>query len=500
MRDLIEKLEITIKEEFKKKGFSWLIWGVTIGFIVLNAILSLFLSEKSESITKEKVMPNSTSMLRNEERIIPITPKEKKVVLPDILKSKGFGWSLLALSFTLMFIENFLKIEFIVGGWHIVLYLLTLLPLLYLSLNKKLNNPHIKWFFPLLFVLIFDMFYYNNNFVQNVVPLIFYLLVVLLYLSSMHHVHSFYQTLLPKFNWVFDMIDDVVAFLGNLFTRKDDKKIYARIGLALLITIPFLAVFVALLFSADTNFGNFLKNMVDFDFSFNPSYLLTVPIYFSAYLLFYLYAFSNVHTRTAINTTKPLDMLVVGIFLGMINLLFMTFIAIQLPFLLGDNYLPEGTNISEFAREGFFQLMMVMGIVLLIFLFIMRRFKAEKTIIVLLSGLLIQTIVMGVVSLKKMYLYQSLKGVTVMRYYVEWFDYFLLLVLALGLWFIVRKLSFSKLLNLTAVLGLLSLTIITSLNVDAMVARHNISKFKENLENLDKQALRRLSIDALPVI
>jgi hypothetical protein len=61
-------------------------------------------------------------------------------------------------------------------------------------------------------------------------------------------------------------------------------------------------------------------------------------------------------------------------------------------------------------------------------------------------------------------------------------------------------LSFSKLLNLTAVLGLLSLTIITSLNVDAMVARHNISKFKENVENLDKQALRQLSIDALPVI
>jgi hypothetical protein len=296
------------------------------------------------------------------------------------------------------------------------------------------------------------------------------------------------------------MIDDVVAFLGNLFTRKDDKKIYARIGLALLITIPFLAVFVALLFSADTNFGNFLTNMVDFDFTFNLRYFLSVPIYFFAYLLFYLYAFYNAHKRTTVNTTKPLDMLVVGIFLGMINLLFMTFIAIQVPFLFGENYLPEGTNISEFAREGFFQLMMVMGIVLLIFLFIMRRFKEEKTIIILLSGLLIQTIIMGLVSLKKMYLYQSLKGVTVMRYYVEWFDYFLLLVLALGLWFIVRKMSFSKLLNLTAILGLLSLTIITSLNVDAMVARHNISKFKENVENLDKQALRQLSIDALPVI
>lgn len=137
--------------------------------------------------------------------------------------------------------------------------------------------------------------------------------------------------------------------------------------------------------------------------------------------------------------TLLFDLLIVTIFLGMINLLFATFLSVQIPFLVGASYLPEGTMLAEFAREGFFQLMMVMGIVTLIFLFIMRRFKGEKMLILFLSGLLIQTIVMGVVSLKKMYLYQSIKGATVLRYYVEWFDYFLIGILVMGIIFLIRK-------------------------------------------------------------
>jgi len=193
-------------------------------------------------------------------------------------------------------------------------------------------------------------------------------------------------------------------------------------------------------------------------------------------------------------------MLIVSIFLGMINLLFAMFVALQLRFLFGEPNIPTGMNLAEFAREGFFQLMMVMGIVLLIFLFIMRRFKGEKIALILLSGLLIQTIIMGIVSLKKMYLYQSIKGATVMRYYVEWFDYFLLTVLILGVLFLVRKLAFTKLLNIVSILGLLSFATVISVDIDYLVASHNIKKFGADSNELDKRAISHLSIDALPAV
>lgn len=420
--------------------------------------------------------------------------------LNPTLENKFFAWTLIIISSILMLIDNFFKMDELIGGWHIVLYFLILLPLALMVWKEKLNNGYIKWFFPILLIMIVDMFYYNNDMVQSIVPIIFYFMVVSLYLSSMHKVHSFYQTLIPHFTLSFEWINYLQEFFLNLFIKNDDKQIYARIGLALLITVPFLIVFIALLFSADTNFGNFLKNMVDFNFSFHPKYIWTLPWTFILYLLLFVYAFSNYKDRTSQKETLPFDMLIVGIFLGMITLLFALFIMVQLPFLFGEHYLPENRDLATFARQGFFQLMTVMGLVMLIFLFIMRRFKGEKITIFLLSLLLIETIIMGLVSLKKMYLYQTIKGATVLRYYVEWFDYFLITVLALGIYFLIKKLHFSKLLDVVTILGLFSFTIIISLNIDSMVASHNIKKFKSNVELLDLKALKRLSIDALPII
>ena len=506
MRALIDKLENGLKEEFKKRGFGWLIWGLTIGFIILNALLNIFFEKKKNIKIKEKKMDYSqkNSILQTDtikkEDVTQKTDSASKdeITLTAILEKKAFAWSIFGISFTLMFIDNFLKMETLIGGWHIILYLLTLAPLVYLSLTNQTKNRYIKWFFPALLIMIFDMFYYNNSLVQTVVPIVFYTLVALLYITSMHNLHSLYQTLIPMFRWNFDIADNLIAFLSNIFVREEHKAIYGRIALALLITIPFLGVFVALLFSADSNFSNLIEKILSIDITFDSKYILTVPLYLFGYLTFYLYMFSNQKERTLKPKTQPLDMLIVGIFLGMINLLFITFISLQIPFLLNETYLTQGVSISEFAREGFFQLMMVMGIVLLIFLFIMRRFKGEKTISIMLTGLTIETILMGVVSLKKMYLYQSLKGATVMRYYVEWFDYFLLLILLLGIWFIIKKVAFSKLLNLTALFGVLSFVIISSLNVDGMVASNNIQKFKDKEDFLDRIALKKLSIDALP--
>lgn len=257
---------------------------------------------------------------------------------------------------------------------------------------------------------------------------------------------------------------------------------------------------MALLFSADKGFATFLTSLVDFSFNFDATYIWTVPWYLFFYLLLFIFTLSASKNRTNIGETKSFDMLIIGIFLGMINLLFLTFILMQLSFLFGEANLPRGVSLAGFAREGFFQLMMVMGLVMLIFIFIMRRFKGEKLSVFFLGALLVQTIIMGLVSLKKMYLYQSIKGATVLRYYVEWFDYFLILVLLLGLVFLIRKIAFSKLLDSVSVLALVAFALIISLNVDEMVASHNIEKFKDKIIGLDKRAISQLSIDALPAI
>jgi len=426
----------------------------------------------------------------------------------NLLKNRNFAWFLIAVSLMASIIDNFLKMPMLVGGWHIVLYILLLTPLIYLIFTKKVVNSNIKYFIPLAFIMIADMFIYSNDFVQYFLPIIFYIFIALLYLSSMQKVKFLYQTFIPKFAIKFKFLSYLKEFISSLFSKKIDKNIYDRVIYSILITMPFIGIFLFLFIDADSQYKELLNSLSSFKFNFDFHYIITLPLIFLIYLSLYIYSFLNCSNRVANSNKADADRLILGIFLGAINLLFVSFLALQIPFLIFDT-VPIGTNIptfakdvniATFAREGFFQLMVALTLVVTIFLFISKRYKSDKLLTFLLSTLLIQSIILGIVSLKKMHLYQELKGATVLRYYVEWFDYFLIISLILGVVFTIRKIGFYKLLNIIVVAGLLSLTVIASINIDYLVAKTNIEKFKNSPDKLDIKALKSLSIDAVPAI
>lgn len=83
---------------------------------------------------------------------------------------------------------------------------------------------------------------------------------------------------------------------------------------------------------------------------------MSVPLYFILFLWLFIYGFSNEKDRIKQTQTQALDLLIVGIFLGLINLVFISFILMQIPFLIDSQNVPQGINIASFAREGFFNL------------------------------------------------------------------------------------------------------------------------------------------------
>jgi len=432
-------------------------------------------------------------------RGLKIFKTEDKMENVKILENRNFAWFVIAVSLMASIIDNFLKMPMLVGGWHIVLYLLLLSPIIYLVFTKKVANPYVKYFIPLGLVMIADMFIYNNDFVQYFLPIIFYIFIALLYLGSMQKVEFLYQTFIPKFAIKFKFLTYIKELIVELFGKKIDKNIYNRVIYGFLITVPFLGIFTLLFINADSQYKELLNSLSKFNFNFEFHYLITLPLIFLIYLSLYIYSFLNSSVRTESSDKVDADKLIIGIFLGAINLLFISFLALQIPFLIFDT-VPKNINIANFAREGFFQLMVALTLVVAIFLFISKRYKSDKLIAILLSALLIQSITLGIVSLKKMHLYQELKGATVLRYYVEWFDYFLIIFLILGVIFTIRKISFYKLLNIIAVAGLLSLTLIASINIDYLVAKTNIEKFKNIPDKLDIHTLKMLSIDAVPAV
>lgn len=419
----------------------------------------------------------------------------------------NFSWVLIVLTVSLLIaiIKNFAPVR-LVASWDIISYILLLIPLMQMIATKQIANPFIKWVVPFLLILIADVYYYNNHLTQELLPLVIYASLGILYVGSVQRMQYLFQVATPKLSASFKVFGAVGVFIKPLLSLKKYQQelikntLTMRIGLALLITLPVVGVFLFLFMASDPNFSRFITDIFSFSNPFKLYHAFTIPLLFLFLLVLFSYAISNNKSREINLYSNPFDPIVIGIFLGAINFLFVSFLMFQIAYIFGgESYIEQNNlNVAYYARKGFFELATVMGIVVLIFLIVIYRYKNEKLTAIMMSGLMLQTMVMGYASLQKMHLYQSIKGATVLRYYVEWFDYFLLLILFVGILYLFSKKPFYYMLNFVTLLGLLSFTVIASVNIDGMVAQHNISQTKEI--PLDKYLISTLSIDALPYI
>ncbi|MDQ7085983.1 MAG: hypothetical protein Q9M36_14195 [Sulfurovum sp.] len=188
-------------------------------------------------------------------------PLEKtSIILNPLLNKKPLAWGLILIALVLSIIENFFKMKFLVGSWHIISYLLVLLPLLYMIGRKHIINPYSKWFVPFLLILIMDMFYYSNDLAQAaILPIVFYSLVFILYMSSMHKVQHLHQVIFIK-SFKIGGISYLKAFFIPLFYTHIDKNMSIRILQALAITLPFLVILHSFYLRLIVNILSYLHN------------------------------------------------------------------------------------------------------------------------------------------------------------------------------------------------------------------------------------------------
>ena len=101
-----------------------------------------------------------------------------------------------------------------------------------------------------------------------------------------------------------------------------------------------------------------------------------------------------------------------------------------------------------------------------------------------------------------MELYQDAYGYTVLRLYVEWFLYSVLFALAALIFVIFKNMEFKKLFHILLIIAIVSTMIVSSINVDFLIANKNIQKAihgKTKREKvLDFAYLDKLSVDAVP--
>jgi hypothetical protein len=196
----------------------------------------------------------------------------------------------------------------------------------------------------------------------------------------------------------------------------------------------------------------------------------------------------------------------IGVSLGLLNLLFLTFVLVQLRYFFGDAALVQSSNgltFSEYYRHGFFELVAVAALVLPLQLgmhWLLRKGnQAHERVFRLLAGAQVFLLFVIMASaVRRMLLYQSVYGLTELRLYTTAFMVWLALVFV---WFVATALRGRREQFACGALvaGLLIIAALHVINPDALIVRVNVSHALSG-KSFDPYYAASLSADAAPAL
>ena len=281
----------------------------------------------------------------------------------------------------------------------------------------------------------------------------------------------------------------------------------------MLIALPIVAIFAALLASADLVFAQRLQDFTRlFRLERLPEYIFRgVYILIGAYALagIFLHAAQKSRDETLLSE-KPLVPQFLGfteaaVVLGAVVLLFALFVIIQFQYFFGGqtNIGVQGYTFSEYARRGFGELNAVAFFSLLLFLGLSAIVK-RQTIIQrrVFSGLGIGMValvgVMLVSAFQRLLLYEAAYGFSRLRMYTHVFMLWLGALLAVVV--LLELLRRERLFPLAALLASIGFAATLALvNVDASIVRLNVARTGTG-QALDVVTLSSLSSDSIPTL
>jgi hypothetical protein len=313
------------------------------------------------------------------------------------------------------------------------------------------------------------------------------------------------------------------------------RSLIARAGgiiKGILIAVPLLLIFTALLASADAMFQRFIQSM-----TFDPS--LSVGHIFVILLVLWISAgfyrgivagrevrnindvfdsiFTGSRDRTVIDVNAPvqpptnsdlfprLAITEVTVVLASVNLLFLTFVLVQARYAFGGMDLvlkTAGLTYAEYARGGFFQLVIVAALVLPILLILHWLIRAEtaaaaKRFKVLSSTTIILLLVIMASAFMRMVLYQRAYGMTELRLYTTAFMAWLALLFLCFILTVLRgrreRFAWSA-----AGTALFVITSLHALNPDLFILKVNLAHSDGSNRHFDACYNSGLSADAVP--
>jgi hypothetical protein len=277
---------------------------------------------------------------------------------------------------------------------------------------------------------------------------------------------------------------------------------------AALIAIPLLLIFGGLFASADPVFARILSSIFRVDAEEIASHVILTGV-LSWIVGGFLRSAMLADRQPALASMIPdrsLGLTEVSVALGSLVLLFAAFVTVQLRYFFGGDALVQATanmSYAEYARRGFFELVVVSALVLPVLLSanaLLRRDKASaEAVYRALAGSLV--VLLGVImysAFARMRLYQSAYGMSTDRLYATVFMGWLAVVFA---WFCATVLRGRDKRFVVGVLvsGWSTLIALNFADPAGSVARSNVARAATG-KSLDVWYASRLSADGAPAL
>lgn len=307
-----------------------------------------------------------------------------------------------------------------------------------LEKNNKIKDSKAKLLLIPIILLSSTYFIYDNSFFNNLNLIIIPVLVSIMVLGAIGekfeiNIDTIGKLLGSFFNPLSYIEESMVKFVDNIKeklkinvdTNKEKKT--KKVMKAIFITIPLVLVIIALLSSADEVFANIFKGIfnqiinvfstINISTTFLKIIFIAIAFFYFIGLFYYICIDYEVIDNIDKKQEKKYDNFTIKMILISLNIIYLIFCYIQIKSL----FIRSTTlNYAHYARQGFFQLMIVSLINLVTILLAKKREnreegKSNKFINYMSLIMIFFTFIIVISAGVRMYFYESTYGYTLLR-------------------------------------------------------------------------------------
>ncbi len=289
-----------------------------------------------------------------------------------------------------------------------------------------------------------------------------------------------------------------VGFMKQIKVLKNDK--LRNIFIGIVISVPLVIIILALLSSADLLFGELTEDIFQFIFSgdvIGVGFMLVFG--FLACYCILCGAVTNVGEESRAQKKKADASIAITVML-ILSFVYVLFCGIQVVYLFanGVSVLPQEFTFAEYARRGFFELLAVASINIILMLLEKTLFQESRVVSVLITLITLCTYIMIGSATYRMLLYISAYHLTFLRVFVLLALFVIALILA-GVVITEFRKSFPLFRYCVAVI-VLPYLIFSFSRPDYYIAKYLIDHV-DTLSYSDMNYLtNELSLDAAPIV